>query len=154
MNRGKYSRRHRASLWREIVENANGWKRVQCDDFVFHKRCGFMCPRSALMRFTEEISGRPMATFHILSSKSSRFLCRQIHSCEGLLQGGMDNRCQYGLPTQHDSTGRILEKRKSNFFSSHLSKLRAVTLALSFVKASLTRHRILIMTTTSWPQLI
>lgn len=69
---------------------------------------------------------------------------------------GMDNRCQDGPFTQHDSTGQILEEKKSTFllpffFSFLLSKLRAVTLALPLLKASLTGHHILIMPTVSWP---
>lgn len=59
--------------------------------------------------------------------------------------GGMDNRCQRGPLPQRDSTGQILEKKKSNFFFFFLPRLRAVTLALPVVKASLTGHHILIM---------
>lgn len=56
---------------------------------------------------------------------------------------GMNNRCQYGPFTQHDSTGQILEQEKSKFFV--FSQLRAVTLVLPIMKAPLAGLHILIM---------
>lgn len=61
---------------------------------------------------------------------------------------GLDNRCQHVPLVQPDSTGQMLEKKKSNFYFYYFyffSQLNAVTLALPVVKASLTGLHILIM---------
>lgn len=61
---------------------------------------------------------------------------------------GLDNRCEHGPLVQPNSTGQMLQKEKSNFLKKYyffFSQLRAVTLTLPLVKASLTGHHILIM---------
>lgn len=154
MNRGKYSPRHRASLWREIVENANGCKRVQCDCFVFHRHCGFLCPRSALRRWTAKSSDfwKTCGCFShaifklLLFALQAESLLWRIPSGAWVTDVSTAPSCS--LTAQ--GTREEEEKKKSNFFFYFhyyyfFSKLRAVTLALPVVKASLTGHRILIM---------
>lgn len=59
--------------------------------------------------------------------------------------GGMDNRCQCGPSHSMTAQGKCWRRRKATFFFFFFPQLRAVTLALPVVKASLTEHHILIM---------
>lgn len=60
--------------------------------------------------------------------------------------GGMDNRCQYSPSCSMTAQSKYSRRRKARFWLPFfVSQLRAVTLALPVVKASLRGHPILIM---------
>lgn len=117
MNRGKYSRRHGASLWREIVENANG-----CKSSVWLLRVSqalwFRVPQvSSQERNSQDFwfleDPRQLFTCH-LQTPPACFAGRVILVKDSFRALG--NRCEHDPLVQPDSTGQILEKKKGNFF--------------------------------------